>query len=60
VERIQGKYCKKVLRISINAATREAENEIGRDSRRGNILCSVIKYRTSLEQSAHAEPARLL
>ena len=58
-EGIQGKFCKKVLRIPKNAAEREAENEIGMDSMGGNILCAAIKYWISLKQSARAEPVRL-
>jgi hypothetical protein len=52
VEEIQGKFCKKVLRIPRNAARWEAENEIGRESMGGNILCAAIKYWISLKQSA--------
>lgn len=56
---IQRKFCKKVLRIPRNAAKREAENEIGRESMRGNNLCAAIKYWISLKHSARAEPVRL-
>jgi hypothetical protein len=59
VDGIQGKFCKKVLRIPRNAAKREAENEFGRDSMRDNILCAAIKYWTSLKKSARAVPVRL-
>jgi hypothetical protein len=59
VDEIQGKFCKKVLRIPRNAAEREAENEIGRESMGGIILCAAIKYWISLKQSARAEPVRL-
>jgi hypothetical protein len=31
VDEIQGKFCKKVLRIPRNATKREAENEFGRE-----------------------------
>lgn len=59
MEEMQGKFCKKVLRIPRNAARREAENEIGRDSMTGNIPYTAIKYWISLQQSARAETARL-
>ena len=45
----QGKFCKKVLRIRRNEAKREAESELVRESRRGNILCAAIKYWISLK-----------
>jgi hypothetical protein len=38
VDGIQGKFCKKVLRIPRNAAKWAAETEIGRDSMTGKIL----------------------
>lgn len=41
---IQGKFCKKVLRIPRNVATGPTESELGRDSRRRKILCTAIKY----------------
>ena len=52
---IQGKFCKKMLRNSKNAAKRAAGSELGRDSRRGKILCTVIKYRVRVKQSAEEE-----
>ena len=48
-----------MLRIPRNAVRWEAENEIGRESMRGNILCVAIKYWISLKLSARAEPVRL-
>ena len=41
---IQGKFCKKVLRILRNVATGATESELRRDSRRRKILCTAIKY----------------
>jgi hypothetical protein len=41
---IQGRLCKKVLRIPKPAANGIAKLEMGRDNRRGKVLCLAVKY----------------
>jgi hypothetical protein len=41
---IHGRLCKKILRIPRFAANGVAELELGRDSRRGKVLCIAVQY----------------
>jgi hypothetical protein len=41
---IHRRLCKKILGILRFAANRVAELELGRDSRRGIVLCLAVKY----------------
>jgi hypothetical protein len=55
---IQGKSCKKLLRIPRNVAKWAAETELGRNSRRGKILSTVIKYWGRVKKSVEEELVR--
>jgi hypothetical protein len=41
---IHGRLCKKILGIPRFSANGVAEVELGRDSRRGKVLCPAVKY----------------
>jgi hypothetical protein len=41
---IHGRLCKKILGIPRFAVNGVAELELGRDSRRGKVLCLSVKY----------------
>jgi hypothetical protein len=51
VDTVEGRFCKKVLRIPRSAANRAAESELGREGRRGKILTYVAKYWVRVKQS---------
>jgi hypothetical protein len=44
IDIIHGRLCKKILGISGFAANGVTELELGRDSRRGKVLCLAVKY----------------
>jgi hypothetical protein len=44
IDIINGRLCKKILGIPRFAANGVAEIELGRDSRRGKVLCLAVKY----------------
>jgi hypothetical protein len=44
IDIIHGRLCKKILRIPRFATNGVAELELGRDSRRGKVLCRAVKY----------------
>jgi hypothetical protein len=44
IDIIHGRLCKKILGIPRYAANGFAELELGRDSRRGKVLCLAVKY----------------
>ena len=41
---IQGRFCKKVIRRPRRTASGAAEWELGRESSRGKVLCTIVKY----------------
>jgi hypothetical protein len=41
---VQGRFCKNVLRIPRFVTNGFADLELGRDSRRGKVLCLTMKY----------------
>jgi hypothetical protein len=55
---IQGRFCKKILRIPRFAANGVAELELGRDSRRGKVLCVAVKYWLRILQMDRGELVR--
>jgi hypothetical protein len=44
IDIIHGRLCKKILGIPRFAANGVDELELGRDCRRGNVLCLAVKY----------------
>jgi hypothetical protein len=58
VDGVQGRFCKKVLKVPRNGVNGAAESELGRDSRRGKILSAATKYKVRVNQGAEEEPVR--
>jgi hypothetical protein len=44
IDDIQGRFCNRVTRSPRNTTKGAAEWELGRESRRGRMLCSIVKY----------------
>jgi hypothetical protein len=44
IDIIHRRLCKKILGVPRFAANRVAELKLGRDSRRGKVLCRAVKY----------------
>jgi hypothetical protein len=44
VDKIHIRFCKIILGMPRSAANNVAELELGRDSRRGNVLSTIVKY----------------
>jgi len=53
---VQGKLCKKVLRIHRNSTQGAAEGEHGRQSGRANMVSAATKHWVRVRQSADEEP----
>jgi hypothetical protein len=59
IDIIHGRLCKKILGIPRFATNGVAEVQIGRDSRRGKVLCLAVKYWLRTLQMAKEEPVRV-
>jgi hypothetical protein len=59
IDLIHGRDCKKILGIPRFAANGVAEVELGRDSRRGKVLCRAVKYWQRTLQMDKEEPVRV-
>jgi len=57
VNRVKGRFCKKVLRIPINAANRE-EGMLGIRSRRGIISSATVRSWARIKYRRKEEPVR--
>jgi hypothetical protein len=57
-DRVHGKFCKKVLRISRSAARMSAKGDLGREGRSGQILSAATKYWDRVKHSLNQLPMR--
>jgi hypothetical protein len=59
IDKIHARFFKKILGMPRSAANKVAELELGRDSRWGKVLCTIVKYWLRLLSMDCEEVARV-